>query len=185
MQGHIPQVLVVYGVRARIPLSTARGYPIGKVFELTASNQKSFEPALRQALSVFMKDDAVIQGARFVFIRNAADFSVAVHSGSYTQVIYYGHALEGENALLPTPHNRIHVGQLAHAIYGTAVTHLDILGCASASIAAAVSGLVAGVQVGYLRTKRVDDVVCEPSTMKVLRMAIQPQPVLHFGNVRP
>jgi len=123
-----------------------------------------------------------VQAARFAFIRSAGDLSALVRSAPYTHVVYLGHALEGVNALLPTAGHRISVGQLAQAFAGTAVVHLDLLGCQSASIAADLATVLPGVRIGYLRSKRIDNIECDPRTLQVIRMTIDPQPVLHFGG---
>lgn len=180
-----PRTLVVYGVPARMALSDAAGTPIGKTFELTSHNRGSFEPALRRALVAFVKRDAVVQGARFVFIHNASDLSAAVRSAPYTHVIYYGHALEGVNALLPTAGNRIKAAQLAQSFAGTTVAHLDLLGCQSASIAADLATVLPRLRIGYLRAKRIDNVECDPRTVQVIKMTIDDQPVFHFGGGPP
>ena len=148
-----PRVLIAYGVPATMALSDLAGRPLGKTFELTAGNKASFEVALRRALTTFMKGDVMIPAARFTFIRNAGEFVAAVRSANYTQVVYYGHVLEGVNALLPTATNRITATQLAAALSGTTVSHFDILGCQSASIAAELSALLPKVRVGYLRAR--------------------------------
>jgi len=166
-------------------LSDAGGSPLVKTFELTSHNRDSFEPALRQALTAFVKGDTVVQGARFAFIHNASDLSAAVRSAPYTHVVYYGHALEGVNALLPTAGNRIAVAQLAQALAGTPVAHLDLLGCQSASIAADLSTVLPGIRIGYLRSKRIDNVECDPRTLQVIRMTIDPQTIFHFGQGSP
>jgi len=99
MSTHDARTLIVYGVPARMPLHDGAGTPLGKTFVLTELNRDSFERALRQALVAFVKGDALVSGARLVFIHNASDLSAAIKSAPYTHVVYYGHALEGENAL--------------------------------------------------------------------------------------
>jgi len=185
MSVHDPRTLVVYGVPAKMALYTATGTPLGKTFVLTALNRDSFEPALRQALIAFVKGDATLQGARFVFIHNASDLSAAVKSAPYTHVVYYGHALEGVNALLPKAGNRITVAQLTQALAGTPVAHLDLLGCQSASMAAELATLLPRLRIGYLRSKRIDNVECDPRTVQVIRMTIDPQAIFHFGGPVP
>jgi hypothetical protein len=166
-------------------LKDATGVSLGKTFELTTRNRGSFEPALRRALIEFVKGDAPVTAGRFVFVRNAGEFSAAIHSADYTHVIYYGHALEGVNALLPTAGNRITVPQLAHAFEDTHVTHFDILGCQSGSIAADLLSALKTVKMGYLRVKRYDDIECDPRTLEVVKMTIEAQPVRHFGGAAP
>jgi len=185
MSVHDPRTLVVYGVPAKMALHDVAGTALGKTFVLTEHNRDSFEPALRQALIAFAKGDATLSGARFVFIRDASDFAAAVKSAPYTQVVYYGHALEGVNALLPRAGNRISAAQLAQALAGTPVAHLDLLGCQSASIAAELATLVPHVRIGYLRSKRIDNIECDPRTVQVVRMTIDPQAIFHFGSPVP
>lgn len=177
-----PRVLILYGVPAAMPLKSAAGVPLGKTFELTTKNRESFEPALRQALVEFTKGDLPVAGARMTFVRNAADLSAAIRAADYTHVAYYGHALEGDNALLPTAGNRITVQQMAQALDGTKVTHLDILGCQSSSIAAELATKVKGVKVGYLRMKRFDNVEVNPRTLQVVTLTMDAQAILHFNG---
>lgn len=179
------RVLVVYGVPARMSLTDAAHRSIGKTFSLTKSNRESFEPALRKALTVFMGTDAVVVGARFVFIRNAGDFEAAVRGAQYTHVVYYGHALEGENELLPARGAKVDVPQLARALKGTTVAHFEILGCRSASIAAQLSTLVPAVKVGHLRAAREDNIEVDPSTLQVISLCIDRQTVFHYGGTSP
>jgi hypothetical protein len=179
------RVLVVYGVPARMKLTDAANKDIGKTFVLTKSNRESFEPALRNALTVFMGSDAVVPGARFVFIRGAGDFEAAVRSAEYTHVIYYGHALDGETALLPAKGSKFDADGLARALKGTTVTHFDILGCRSTSIAAQLSTMLPGVRIGYLRAAREDNVEADPRNLQVISLSIDRQTVLHYGGATP
>jgi hypothetical protein len=172
-------VLVVYGVPPRMRLSDAAGREVG-TFSLKDSNRESFEAALRSALATFVGTDASVSGARFVFIRNSADFAAAVRSAQYAHVIYYGHALLGENVLLPTANQRITTRQLAQALAGTSINHFDILGCRSASLAAELSTLLPKIRVGNLRSAREDNVEADPRTLQVIRLMIDRQPVFHF-----
>jgi hypothetical protein len=175
-------VLVVYGEPPRMDLSDASGRKLDKKFVLRAENKASFETALRRALSQFLGGHLDISAARFVFIRNADDFASAVRAGSFSHVIYYGHALDGANALLPTMGNSMTAFRLANILKGTTVHHFDILGCSSASIAAEISTEVAGVRVGNLRGSRNDNVEVNPETLQVIKLQIDPQPLYHFDG---
>jgi hypothetical protein len=181
----IPKVLVVYGMPPKIALNDAPGpggRPIGATFIMTKSNRASFEKALRRALASFMRSDAVIMSARFVYVETAADVAAAIKTADYTQVIYYGHGQEGAAVLLPTRKTTIIALQLARAIKGTKVTHFDILGCQSMAIAAELSGMVPGLRVGNLRARRFDNINYNPRTQEVIDLAIEHQPIYHFGG---
>lgn len=67
----------------------------------------------------------------------------------YDRVIYYGHALADGITLAPL--QRITAPQIAHALKGSGVEHVDILGCDSSSIGALLATLVPGLTVGTLR----------------------------------
>lgn len=174
-------VLVVYGVPPNMRLRDAAGREVGTL-SLTRSNRPSFETALNRALAAFVGIDGAVAGARLVFIQNAADFAAAVRGGHFAQVIYYGHPLSGENVLLPAAGQRITARQLAQALGGTSVTHFDILGCRSMSIAGELSTLVPNIRIGYLRSSREDDVETDLRTNQVRNLRIEAQPLFHFGN---
>ncbi|HVZ86056.1 MAG TPA: hypothetical protein VHG72_03760 [Polyangia bacterium] len=131
--------LCVYGVPPTMALRDGAGRSIGQTFTLTRTNQASFERALRIALAAFVGADADMMSARFVFVRDAAQIAAAIRSGRYTQVVYYGHADQYANALIPAPGVRVTPAQLAAALRGTSVSHVDILGCRSTSFAAELS----------------------------------------------
>jgi len=172
-------VLVVYGVPPKMKLRDAAGREVG-TFSLTRSNRQSFETALRRALAAFVGTDATVTGARFVFVGSAAAFSAAVRGGQFAHVIYYGHALADENALLPAAGQRITAPQLAQALSGTSVRHLDILGCRSMSLAGELSTMLPQVRIGHLRSPREDNVEADPRTLQVRNLDIDRQPLFHF-----
>jgi hypothetical protein len=176
-----PRVLAVYGVPPDMPLQDAAAKSIGKTFSLTTVNRASFESALKQGLSGFVGGDAPLAGARFVFIRGLPDLSAAGRSGEWTHVIYYGHAAERENALIPGPGQRISATQLAGLFRGSAVTHVDILGCRSLSIAAELSAMLPTLRVGGLAAKRQDNIEVDPRTLHVIKFEMSRQPIRHFG----
>jgi hypothetical protein len=70
--------------------------------------------------------------------------------------------------------------QIAHALKGSGVEHVDILGCDSSSIGALLATLVPGLTVGTLRGKRFDDFKVDPPTMKIQDFTIVPMQILHF-----
>jgi hypothetical protein len=121
-------------------------------------------------------------GARFVFVRNIREIAAAVRSGAYTHVVYYGHADQIANALIPAPHVRITAAGLAPALAGTAVRHVDILGCRSTSFAAELATLAPQLRVGHLGAKRIDNVEVNLHTQQVVNVAIDRQPLLHFES---
>jgi hypothetical protein len=77
---------------------------------------------------------------------------------------------------------RITAPQIAHALKGSGVEHVDILGCDSSAIGALLATLVPGLTVGTLRGKRFDDFTVDPSTMKIQDFTIVPMPIFHFAG---
>jgi hypothetical protein len=174
-------VLCIYGVPPTMPLKDAAGRSTGQTFTLTHANKASFERALRYALAAFVGGDAGMMGARFVFVRDISQISAAVRSGAYTQLVYYGHADQNTNALIPAPGVRITPGQLASALAGTKIAHVDILGCRSVSFAAELATLAPKLRSGYLTAKRFDNIEINLQTMQVVGISIDRQLLLHFG----
>ena len=174
-------VLCIYGVPPTMRLKTAGGQSTGQTFTLTSTNKGSFERALRTALDAFVGSDASIMGARFAFVRNISEISTAIRSGAYTQVVYYGHADQNANALITSHGVRITPAQLASALQGTSVAHVDILGCKSVSFAAELATLAPKLRVGYLTAKRFDNIEVNLHTQQVIDVSIDRQPLLHFG----
>jgi hypothetical protein len=179
------QILVVYGVPPRMKLRDVAQREIGKTFSLTTSNRASFERALRFALTRFLGSDAQVMSARFIFIRNVREFTAAIRTGSYSQVVYYGHALDGENALLPARGGKIAPAELAYAFRGTTIRHFDILGCRSTSVAAELATLCPTLKIGHLRAAREDNVEVSPATLQVISLTIDQQMLFHFEPSRP
>jgi hypothetical protein len=174
-------VLVVYGEPPSMELLDSAGRKLGR-FALGSENRASFETALRRALAEFLGGHAGVSAARFVFIRNAAEFAASIRSGSFGHVIYYGHALVGTNTLLPSIGHSITPWQLFNSLKGSTVRHFDILGCSSASIAAQLATDLPALRVGNLRAAREDNIEVNPTTKQVVRLKIDPQPVYHFGG---
>jgi hypothetical protein len=77
-----PEVLVVYGVPPEMKLLDPSGRSLGRTFELTRSNQASFEIALRRALAPFLRDHVSLANARMIFIRDASEMMAAVRTES-------------------------------------------------------------------------------------------------------
>jgi len=71
---------------------------------------------------------------------------------------------------------------LKQALAGTTVTHFDILGCRSTSVAADLSTQLPALRVGYLIAAREDNVEVNPHTLQVISLTIDPQAVHHFGG---
>ena len=94
-------VLVVYGEPPTVPIRDSRGKNIG-AFSLSKKTRASFEAALRSAMAKFVGVHVDVKSATFVPIVDGNSFSRAVRSKSFTHVIYYGHALEARNALMPS-----------------------------------------------------------------------------------
>lgn len=74
---------------------------------------------------------------------------MSLASHRHNRVIYYGHALSDGVTLAPL--QRITTPQIAHALRGSGVEHVDILGCDSSSIGALLATLVPDLIVGTLR----------------------------------
>lgn len=176
----LPRVVCIYGVPPKMPLKDVAGRSIGQTFTLTRHNQGSFEKALRNALAGFVGGDANIMAARFFLVSDLQQITTAIRSGRYTQVVYYGHADQNSNALIPAPGVRITASQLAQALKGSAIGHVDILGCRSGSFAAELATLVPELRVGHLMAKRFDNIEVNPRTNQVIQMTIDRQGLLHF-----
>jgi hypothetical protein len=121
-----------------------------------------------------------MEGTLIVLPRRNTDNRTMSNPDPRTLVVYGVPA-----RLLPTAGNGIAVAQLAQALAGTPVAHLDLLGCRSASIAADLSTVLSRIRIGYLRSKRIDNVECDPRTLQVIRMTIDPQTIFHFGQGSP
>jgi len=105
---------------------------------------------------------------------------MALGSHRCSRVVYYGHALPDGVTLAPL--QKITAPQVAHALKGSGVDHVDILGCDSSAIGALLATLVPGLTVGTLRGKRFDDFRVDPSTMKIQDFTIVPMPIFHFAG---
>ena len=99
-----------------------------------------------------------------------------------SHVIYYGHALEGTNALLPALGKSFTAWQIMNAIKGTAVQHLDLLGCNSVSLAAELATTLPKISFGHLRVARFDNIEVVLATQQVKSVTIDPSHLYHFGG---
>lgn len=183
--GKAIDVLIVYGSPPEMRLRDATGRNIRKEFALTRSNQGSFEGALRHALANFLGGHVDTARARMVFVSNAESFFKAIKDYPARHVIYYGHALDGSNVLLPTIGNSITAWQLYNALKSSGTSDFDILGCASSGIAAELSTMLPKKRIGYLRLARYDNVEVEVSTSRIRSIQIEAQPLRHFGPRHP
>jgi hypothetical protein len=148
--GTTPDVLVVYGTPPGMKLFDPSGRSMGSTFELTRSNQASFEIALRRALAPFLRDHVSLANARMVFIRDASALAAAVKRYAPRRVIYYGHAIADTKVLLPSLGKSITTWQLTNIFKGSSVADFDILGCSSVSIAAELALNMSAMRTGYL-----------------------------------
>jgi len=121
-----------------------------------------------------------VSQAKYLFTPDVQSLTMAVASGRHNRVIYYGHALADGVTLAPL--KRITAPQIAHALKGSGVVHVDIWGCDSSAIGALLATLVPGLTVGTLRGKRFDDFKVDPSTMKIQDFTIVPMQIFHFGG---
>lgn len=179
--------LVAYGMpQKNIALRSATGAPLHKTLHFDSKNftekvRDDFEKALRVALQRFIASEVPdVSQAKFLFTPDIKTLSMALATRRYDRVIYYGHALADGVTLAPL--QRITAPQIAHALKGSGVKHVDILGCDSSSIGALLATLVPGLAVGTLRGKRFDDFKVDPSTMKIQDFTIVPMQIFHFGG---
>jgi hypothetical protein len=142
------RVLILYGIPPSMKLSDSGGRTLGKTFELTRSNQASFEAALRHALAEFLGDHLNVSRARMTFVRNAREFVRAIADSGASRVVYYGHAMLGTKALLLSIGQAIEPWQMADALKSSAVRDFDILGCEGTSIAADLSIRMPQIKIG-------------------------------------
>lgn len=179
--------LVAYGMPQKtIPLRSASGAPLHKTLHFDSKNftgkvRDDFEKALSVALQRFIGSEVPdVSQAKYLFTPDIKTLSMAVASRRYNRVIYYGHALADGVTLAPL--QRITAPQIAHALKGSGVTHVDILGCDSSSIGALLATLVPGLSLGTLRGKRFDDFKVDPSAMKIQDFTIVPMQIFHFAG---
>jgi len=93
----------------------------------------------------------------------------------------FGRMAAGISGMIPARGVRITPAQLAAALQGTTVRHVDILGCKSVSFAAELATLAPALRLGYLTAKRFDNVEVNLHTQQVVSVSIDRQPLLHFG----
>lgn len=143
-----------------------------------------FEGQLRKALSAFLAGEVPdIAHAEYRYVTDASSLMTLVRSGRYSHVIYYGHADIKLNVLAPVAERKITGAQLKQIFAGSAVKRFDILGCQAGVIAAQLASDVPGLDVGYLRGTRYDEVDVDMRTRELRGFSIVPQKVFHF--VRP
>jgi hypothetical protein len=186
--GPVPErsasVLVVYGDPPTPPLEDSTGRPLGNNLALTGGNQVSFERALRLALAGYFGAHVSMANAKLIRIASAADFINTVKREKFNHLIYYGHALLGTNALLPSIGKNISGWQITDALKGTSVKHFDLLGCETASLAAELSIALPWMDVGYLRSWRHDNFEVDPNTLRIKNIKFDPTPLRHFPGKR-
>jgi len=187
---HAQKVLVVYGVPPNhIQLFSAGGKRLHKDWKFDAktfggAQQKNFEAKLRDALQTFMAGEvADIGRADYAFVADAGSLAQVLRRGAYTHVVYYGHAVDDGATLKPL--KEITVKQMADALSGANVVHIDILGCSSASFAAKLVLSVPKLTAGSFLTKRLDDIEVDMATMQLKKLVIERQPLHHFRPSQP
>ena len=173
-------ILIVYGIPPTMNLVDASGRDLGKVFELTRSNQPSFEAALRRALADFLGEHLDVHRARMAFVKNARELVRTIAASGARRIVYYGHAMLGTRALLLSIGQAIEPWQLADALKGSSVRDFDILGCEGTSIAADLSIRLPKIKIGYLRAARNDNIEVDRFSLKVKTLKIDEQPLHHF-----
>lgn len=149
---------------------------------LTQANQRSLEAALMRALSAYLGHHVQLTTARLVRVRDATSFAQQVKTFNPTHLIYYGHALDGSNALLPALGKSVTAWQLQNAIKGTAVRHVDLLGCSTVSLAAELAVALPKVSFGHLRVARFDNIEVDLHSRQVKSIVIDRSPLYHFGG---
>jgi hypothetical protein len=117
-----------------------------------------------------------------VRIHDATSFAQEVKKFNPSHLVYYGHALDGTNALLPALGKSITAWQITNAIKGTAVQHLDLLGCSTVSLAAELATALPKVSFGHLRVTRFDDIEVVLESQQVKNVVIDRSHLYHFGG---
>ena len=183
-------VLVAYGVPPnKIKLFSSTGVNLHQTWQFepktfTGPARENFERLLRSALMAFVALEVPYEvpdlaKTDFRFVPDIQTLGSLLARGRYSRLIYYGHALTDGVTLLPL--HRITAQQLAQALEGSSVQHLDLFGCNSSAIGALLSSLLPRIRVGTLRGKRFDDIVVNTQTMRLTDFQIVPQPVFHLG----
>lgn len=140
----------------------------------------NFEGQLRAALNIFLTGEVPqIARADYRFVPDVATLHALLQTRRYDHVVYYGHAVEDGATLKPL--HRITVTELETVLKGSGVSHIDILGCRSTTIAARLASDCPSLTVGNLRGRRFDDVEVDLRTMQLKNLTIVPQPVFHFS----
>lgn len=174
-----PSVLILYGDPPNASLEDSTGRSLGKL-TITARNQVSFERALRRAVASYLGAHVAVSNARLIRIASASDFASAVKRETFTHLIYYGHAVLGANALLPSLGKNISSWQIVDALKGKNVKHFDMLGCETMSLGADLSIALPGVEVGYLRSWRHDNFEVDRNTFQIKNVRFDPTPLRHY-----
>ena len=130
-----------------------------------------------------MSEVPEIARAQYRFIASVGDLRMALHGGRYNHVVYYCHAVDNGGTLKPL--QKITVTELQHALQGSGVDHLDILGCRSTTFASQLVSAMPKLKVGNLRGKRFDDIEVNLRTMQLKTFTIVPQVVFHFAPSPP
>lgn len=95
----------------------------GRCLNAQRAQQKNFEAKLREALQFFMAGEvADIGRADYAFVTDASSLAQALRRGTYTHVVYYGHAVDDGATLKPL--KEIGVAQMTDALSGTNVSTL-------------------------------------------------------------
>lgn len=114
------------------------------------------------------------------FVRDATELGRVIAASGARRLIFYGHAVGGGQALLLSTGHSIEPWKLAQILKGSGVTDFDILGCEGTSIAAQLSLSLPTINIGYLRSKRYDNVEVDRYTGQVKNRRIDEQPLYHF-----
>ena len=173
-------VLVLWGDPPNTPIVDVAGRSLHKRLAVTGQNRTSFEAALRNALAKYFKSHVDVPTAKLIHISSAADFVNVVRNEKSGRLVYYGHALWGTNALLPSLGKNVQAFQIVQALKTSQVREFDILGCETASLAAELSISLPGVRIGYLQGWRQDNFEVDPATLRIKKMTLDPIALHHF-----
>jgi hypothetical protein len=174
--------LVLYGDPPAFKLRDSAGRVVSNAFVLSQSNQRSFEVALMKALAAYFGPHVQLSTARLVRIHDATSFTQEVKKFNPSHLVYYGHALDGTNALLPALGKSITAWQITNTIKGTAIRHLDLLGCSTVSLAADLATALPKVSFGHLRVTRFDNIEVDLHSRQVKNVVIDRSHLYHFGG---
>jgi hypothetical protein len=160
-----PRTLIVYGDP---PRTTEDGDINSKETfsgKLTKKNTPAFEAGLKREVGNAVNQD--LSDATLKRITNLADLKKAVASGSYQQVIYYGHGLpwNDHETLLDPGGGTISAKDWAQVMKNNGVRTTAIMGCDGYPFAVSAKGYYKELKVGGVVGDRTDIIVGDNKTI--------------------